>query len=61
MKQFGLKWGGSQTPNLLVHPILTYLTRGVSRLGSVALPPVSSAPQAQSGSVCKTVHFSCWL
>lgn len=48
-------------PNLLVHPILTYLTRGVSRLGSVALPTVSSAPQAQSGSVRKTVHFSCWL
>ena len=55
------KVGRATDPNLLVHPILKYLTRGLSRLGSVALPTVSSAPQAQSGSVCKTIHFSCWL
>ena len=48
-------------PSLLVHPILKYLIKGLSRLGSVALPTVSSAPQAQSGSLCKTIHFSCWL
>ena len=55
------KVGRVTDPNMLIHPILKYLIRGLSSLGSVALPTVSSAPQAQSGSLCKTIHFSCWL